>query len=440
MMVAIGAIAQDSVNITLTLNMKNETFDPANVYLAGGADFGVPGDNAMDDTDGDSTFTITVRMPVGYTGFYTFANGACADFSCKENLAGKPCGDPNNFNDRSMGPINSDTTIQHCFGECTTDGSCPPPPSQVNVTFQVNMAGLTVDTAGMHLGANFDGWSGSLDMAQVNDSIWEVTSALDANSQYEFKYVNGTDWEVIDSLDGQSCVMNFGGFVNRIVNVGTEDLTTCAYFGRCTPCEVLPSVTLQVDMNNVATDTAGVFIGANWDGWTGSISMTDMDGDDVWEYTTTLEPGTYEYKFLNGGWDGQEEFDPATEDSLCTLTTGAYTNRVFTVDGSGDITECYEFNSCTACKTTGIRPTVESLVSVRPTRVDGGMFEVAFLNVHSNNYQLEVSDLMGRTIVREVLPGSTQAYQASTSSWTKGIYLVRIGTKTQQQTVKVLVE
>ena len=56
--------------------------------------------------------------------YYTFLNGNCPDYSCKENLAGLPCGDPSNFNDRFLPAVMSDTTILVCFENCADDGSC----------------------------------------------------------------------------------------------------------------------------------------------------------------------------------------------------------------------------------------------------------------------------------------------------------------------------
>ena len=69
--------------ITWEVNMANEDVSPEGVYLAGGDYFGVPGDNPMSDDDGDGIWTITMAMPIGYTGAYTFTNGACGDWSCK---------------------------------------------------------------------------------------------------------------------------------------------------------------------------------------------------------------------------------------------------------------------------------------------------------------------------------------------------------------------
>ena len=72
--------------------MANEEVSPDGVYLAGGDYFGVPGDNPMSDDDGDGIWTITLAMPIGYTGAYIFTNGICPDnWSCKENLLGQSC-------------------------------------------------------------------------------------------------------------------------------------------------------------------------------------------------------------------------------------------------------------------------------------------------------------------------------------------------------------
>jgi hypothetical protein len=61
---------------------------------------------------------------MGFASYYTFTNGACGDWSCKENLEGLPCGDPDSFNDRFLPATQSDTTIMACFGNCANDGSC----------------------------------------------------------------------------------------------------------------------------------------------------------------------------------------------------------------------------------------------------------------------------------------------------------------------------
>ena len=112
--------------VTFEVNMANETVSPDGVFVAGGGYFGVPGDNPMTDADGDGTWTATIEVPHGFTGYYTFVNGNCADWSCKENLAGLPCAHPENYNDRQLNNVTEASSVQTCFGQCTDDGSCAP--------------------------------------------------------------------------------------------------------------------------------------------------------------------------------------------------------------------------------------------------------------------------------------------------------------------------
>lgn len=115
----------DAVNITVNLGMGTYTPDPGGVYLAGGGDFGNPGGRfKMTDPDGDGVFSIAIERPRGYSTFYDFANGACPDYSCKENLAGQPCAVPTNFNDRWLSPVQQDTVINTCFASCADNTAC----------------------------------------------------------------------------------------------------------------------------------------------------------------------------------------------------------------------------------------------------------------------------------------------------------------------------
>ncbi|GAB4489373.1 MAG: hypothetical protein OHK0019_06860 [Saprospiraceae bacterium] len=115
----------DEVKITFKLGMNGIAPSPDGVWLAGGGNFDVPGGKyKMSDTDGDGIFEIVVPRQKGFSSFYTFANGACPDYSCKENLAGLPCGDPANFNDRFLPATNADAIVATCFGACFTNAEC----------------------------------------------------------------------------------------------------------------------------------------------------------------------------------------------------------------------------------------------------------------------------------------------------------------------------
>ena len=118
------ALEPEGYDVTFNVNMANETVSPEGVFLAGGGNFGFPGDFPMSDDDGDGVWSITVQLPHGFTGHYTFTNGACQDWSCKENIAGQDCADPQNWNDRLLVNVTSSVVVNTCFGQCTNDGTC----------------------------------------------------------------------------------------------------------------------------------------------------------------------------------------------------------------------------------------------------------------------------------------------------------------------------
>lgn len=115
----------DEVKITFKLGMNGNAPNPDGVWLAGGGNFDVPGGKyKMSDTDGDGIFEIVVPRKKGFESHYTFANGPCPDYSCKENLAGLPCGNPANFNDRFLPAVDADATVATCFAACFTNAEC----------------------------------------------------------------------------------------------------------------------------------------------------------------------------------------------------------------------------------------------------------------------------------------------------------------------------
>ncbi len=128
----------NEAKITFRLGMGSVTPNAEGVWLAGGASFDVPGGRyKMKDDDADGVYEIVVPRKKGFSSFYAFANGPCFDFSCKENLEGLPCGDPNNFNDRTLTAVNSDVVISTCYGLCFNNTDCTS--STNEITYQNNL-------------------------------------------------------------------------------------------------------------------------------------------------------------------------------------------------------------------------------------------------------------------------------------------------------------
>jgi hypothetical protein len=115
----------EEVKITFRLGMGDVTPNPEGVWLAGGGNFEVPGGRyQMFDGDSDGIYEVVVPRRRDFSSFYAFANGPCPDYSCKEDLTGQSCGDPNNFNDRFLPAVSEDVVVATCFGTCFDNAEC----------------------------------------------------------------------------------------------------------------------------------------------------------------------------------------------------------------------------------------------------------------------------------------------------------------------------
>jgi hypothetical protein len=174
--------------VTWNVNMQNEEVSPDGVFLAGGVDFGVPGDNPMTDEDGDGVYSITLEVATPYSGNYTFTNGACGDWSCKENIAGQDCAD-GTWNDRLLSNITEDHVVNTCFSECSTDGSCT---STVDILFSIDMSNyaylLDTDYSAVVINGSWNGWGAwGVELAyNWNNGRFEGTLTLPEGTSFEY--------------------------------------------------------------------------------------------------------------------------------------------------------------------------------------------------------------------------------------------------------------
>lgn len=258
-----GGDGDSILTVTFNVNMQNEVVDPTGVYLAGGASFGVPGDNPMTDDDGDGIYTITLEVDSGFSSYYTFTNGACGDWSCKENLAGLPCGDPNNYNDRFLEPVTQDVVLSTCFGQCSTDGTCEDN-APIPVTFRVDMSEQIVVSGVTIFGGSINGWNNTATPMTDDDGdgVYEVTLDLTAGG-HEYKFVNSGVEEIFDPIVHGECTVTTPDsvYTNRYLFIeGADPVVTDPYcFNSCDACatigidavdafdfQIVPSVTSDV--------------------------------------------------------------------------------------------------------------------------------------------------------------------------------------------------
>lgn len=110
-------------NVTLTFNLDMACVEVVETpQVAGGDNFGMPGDHPMADPDGDGIWTVQVTLPPALGTGYTYTNGACEDWSCKEQIGGQDCANPP-YDDRYLNSGTEDHEINECFGQCG-EGVC----------------------------------------------------------------------------------------------------------------------------------------------------------------------------------------------------------------------------------------------------------------------------------------------------------------------------
>jgi len=165
----------ESHTITWNVSFATVEVDPSGVFVAGGCCFG----NSvyeLTDEDGDGIYSLSINRAAGFNSYYTFLNGACADWSCKELIDGQDCADPNNFNDRFLEPLTGDVVINTCYGQCTQVAECEIIP-EVEVTFRVDMVGETIAADGVRIAGNFTNWQ-DVDMVLESGSVYTYTTPL----------------------------------------------------------------------------------------------------------------------------------------------------------------------------------------------------------------------------------------------------------------------
>lgn len=235
---ATSTLLAQQVEITFELNTATiQTIDPGGVYIAGGSGFGNPGDNELTDPDGDGVYTITLTRDVGFSSFYTFLNGNCGDYSCKENIAGLSCADPDNFNDRFLPPVNSDTTLQACFGTCENDGSCTVVTDSVDITFNLDMSSVgSVSGDGVFVaGGGAFGQPGDNPMVDPEgDGVYTITLRRAMGFTSDYTFTNGNcpgDFSCKEDIAGQACAVD--PFNDRNLPPVMADTVISACFGSC---------------------------------------------------------------------------------------------------------------------------------------------------------------------------------------------------------------
>jgi len=231
------------------------------------------------------------------------------------------------------------------------------------VKFQVDMAGQTVSSNGVHIAGNFKNPNGGADEnpSQYNwdpsqnamtnggsGTIYSIIMDLQGQLTYDFKFVNDNGWGGVESVPSVSQIG--GGNDNRFayINNGTDTLVMPAIkFSGAAPANQY-LVRIKVDMSLVSSvDTNGVHIAGSFQGWDpAKTRMVNHTGNGVYAgsiYTALLyvDSGTYAYKFVNGNAWGKDESVP----SECAVNN----NREVKVSAN-TVLDAVCYGKCGVCK------------------------------------------------------------------------------------------
>jgi len=328
-------------DVTFRLDLAYEDISPDGVTISGSFNNWVAGEIFMTNTS-ESVFEATIQLEVGAIYEYKFINGIAWDDA---EMVPDDCAQNGN---RFIEVPDIDSTLSLvCFGSCE---GCPPPPPQVMVSFIVDMSEQIVSDDGVHIAGSFNDWNtAATPMTNTSGSIYEAQISLTAGDNITFKYLNGImdeDYEIVP----EECGVDDGfGIFNRFYTVPeTESSLDSVCFGSCVPCGSTPNlvnITFRVDMANELISEEGIHIAGNFSGWDPSANTMVNTENDIYEYTSTLNAGTYiEYKFVNGIDDAGFESVP----EACAQNQ----NRFLTVPQTDSIMPLVCFASCDSCPTT----------------------------------------------------------------------------------------
>lgn len=233
--------SQSNYVVTFKVNTANITVGSNGIYLGGGV---VGGANAvqLSDADGNGVYEGTATLSGAGGGNFIFLNSPAnaADWGTKENLSGLACADAANYNDRILPSFTQDTTLLFCYESCGTDTICPAVVTNPDVTFSVDMNGVSSSFTNVYVSGTLNSWSGNANQLTDpdGDGVYEGDISLAAgNYEFKFTYDNWAGQETLDATADSACTLTTGAFTNRYITIGSADTTLPTFcWEECVSC------------------------------------------------------------------------------------------------------------------------------------------------------------------------------------------------------------
>jgi hypothetical protein len=196
--------------------------------------------------DGSGSFTYT------YTGTQLTVNGTGAHMGLPKVVNGGEISTgatvPTSITYESTLSTNGDTLTLEIdyttgwwkFVYQRTTLTPPPPPQTYDVTLQLDASNITIGTDGIYAGGGILGDALAVPMTDADgDGTWEGVAAFPSSGgNYVFlnSPANGGDWGAKEDLTGLACA-DANNWNDRLMPALTSNITVCAIFASCDPCQ-----------------------------------------------------------------------------------------------------------------------------------------------------------------------------------------------------------
>jgi 1,4-alpha-glucan branching enzyme len=411
-------------NVTLRVDMSNQTVSPGGVFVAGNFNNWNTTLNPMTNI-GNNIYETTITVPSGSDISYKFLNGANYEIV---NGACTVSDGMGNFNRTYTSPISGNTTLNTvCYETCAAclgTNFC-------DVTLSVDMGLQTIAPTGVFVLGSFNGFTNGVDaLINTNGTIWEKTISVAQGTNITYRFANGNNVEVVPSSCG---TLDNNNNYNRSYSVPNTNnaLVNTVCFQECGNCNIA-NITFTVDMSNVVVDPAGVFIAGSFNGFSTTQNPLVLLGNNIYAVSIPLQANTQViYKFINGS-----TYELVTADCGVLGSASVY-DRVLQVPAQNTMLNAPCFNSCFACTTVGNKTTDSNNLLIAPNPADQFLY-VSFQNKSVNIYQYSILNNVGQIIKKGSLT-SNQLEVIDIHEIPAGIYFLQINANNNIQFKKFVV-
>jgi hypothetical protein len=233
----------------------------------------------------------------------------------------------------------------------------------------------------------------------AGDNVWTLKTDVEEGDNWEWGIENNCGWKLVGS--------------NRKFNVAVGGAVTGDVSYSIPALNAPINVTFRVYMGDVILNSAGLYVGGNFQdaiagkslcNWSkDTLRLTDANNDDVFELTVSMSPGKYDYKYFNGrgGDPDGEKGNFSTGGCGSDNGLGGF-NRTMDLSGAtADVVmDIYKYDSCVVYKlpTTGIKKTNAVFSGVYPNPATSSA-NIAFTN-KSMAHTVELLDISGKVVAK----------------------------------------